>query len=207
MNATLPHFHNTRRIIAAADRNLVYLVKTLVSAILFCYATTSRSLSSRHGWLSLDRRPLCNSGLIYPLLVVQRWFQRLSHSRDTNLHPIVLRLGPQRQPFVGFGRIFRGGCHESCKCVRKQNLQKKTDRYLLTVQRTGFIRCLNCIKHSKRFSESISGGGESAQIHFQSLHISPRMYRDGWSLSQQPRSQDRVGTDKGDRWPHEPFTT
>ena len=138
---------------------------------------------------------------------VQRWCQRLSHFRDTNLHPTVLRLGPQRQPFVVLGRIFRRGCRESCSCVREQNPQKQADRYLLTLQRTGSIRCLNCIKHSKRFSESISGGGESAQIHFQSLHISPRMYRDGWLLSQQPRSQDHVGTDKGVRWSHEPFTT
>jgi len=68
--------------------------------------------------------------------------------------------------------------------VTNQNPRKPGDRYLVTVQRTGSIRCLNCTKQPKPSSESISGGGESPHIHFQPLHVNLCLYKDAWSLRQ-----------------------
>ena len=70
-------------------------------------------------------------------------------------------------------------------------------RYLQTLQRTGSIRCLNCIRQLN--PESISGGGESAQIHFQFPHIRPALYNNGWSLCESTISQGRVCAGQGDK--------
>ena len=83
----------------------------------------------------------------------------------------------------GFLWLTKRYLHESVtnpvKLISSKKGTKMGGNHLLAVQGTGRIRCLNCIKQSKPCSESISGGGESAQIHFQPSHVKPRLYKEG----------------------------